>query len=196
LHDVLLKHPFNSYEGFPMKRVLLLCTIAAAALTIQTAKADNFTISFNDGQLGASGSVNVVATDMGSGVFDVTGVLAGGSVTIPFVGTSDPVAVSDFAGSDNILTFPNGGVFFDDNGFSFALADGVNLNLFVDGDGNEAIFSDTSGNGGFAEAVLTETVTPFSPPPSSVPEPSSLVLLGTSAVLCAADLFRRRRALA
>ena len=175
-----------------MKRVLLLCTIAAAALTIQTAKADTFTISFNDGQLGASGSVNVVATDMGSGVFDITGVLAGGSVTIPFVGTSDPVAVSDFAGSDNILTFPNGGVFFDDDGFSFALANGVNLNLFVDGDGNEAIFSDTSGNGGFAEAVVTETVTPFSP----VPEPSSLVYLGTSAALGAADLFRRRRALA
>jgi hypothetical protein len=175
-----------------MKRVLLLCTIAVAALTVQSAKADDFTIFFNDGQLGASGSVNVVATDLGSGVFDITGVLAGGSVAIPFVGTSDAVAVSDYAGSDNVLTFSNGGEFFDFNGFSFALADGVNINLFTDEGGNEAIYSDTSGDGGFAEGVFTETVTPFTPP-SAVPEPSSLVYLGTSAVLGAADLFRRRR---
>jgi hypothetical protein len=105
------------------------CAILLSVCT--SAKADDFTITFNDGQLGASGSVNVVATKVSSGVFDITGILAGGSVTIPFVGTADAVAVSDFAGSDNILLSPKGSVCFDDNGFSFALADGVDINLLL-----------------------------------------------------------------
>jgi hypothetical protein len=180
-----------------MKRALLFCAVVAAALTVQSAKADDFTISFDGGPLGYSGSGVFVGTETGPGVFDITGVLSG-SVTDPGFGTSNIASVSAALGSDNTLFFPDPGTgFFDGDGLSFTLANGIDVNLF-DFTAGSTIFAsavDDDPSGGVSEFV-TDTVTPFTPPPSAVPEPGSIVFLGTSAVLGAADFFRRRRLLA
>jgi PEP-CTERM motif len=171
-----------------MKRVLFLCALVAAALTVQSAKADDFTISFTGA---VTGSGVFVGTETSPGVYDITGVLSG-SVTDPVLGASNIVSTSDYFGSDNTLFFPDPGTgFLDINGLSFVLANGVDLNLFQSVD---AVDGTTVLSGGVENDALIEidtlTVSPFTPP---VPEPSSIVFLGTAALLGAADFLRRRR---
>lgn len=170
-----------------MKSALLLCALMAAALTVQPAKADTFSISFDGGSLGYSGSGIFTGSETSPGVFNITSVLSG-SVTDPGFGSSNIVSLSGYGGSDNVLSYPNGGQYFDDSGLAFTLANGVSINLYSDIEGsfifNEAL--ETNPDGDIPEFV-TETVTPVAP----TPEPSTFVLVGTS-VLGAAGLFRRR----
>jgi PEP-CTERM motif len=186
-------YPEIKFKRSSMKRVLLLCLMVAAALMVKPAKADDFTITFDGGPLGFSGSGVFVGTLSSPGVFDITGVLSG-SVTSPDFAvpgsSSNIVATSGYDGSDNLLLFPNGGVYFDLDGLSFTLANGVNINLFeVDGLGGGAIESNPAGD---IPEFATFTVTPTAAP-SAVPEPSSFVLMGTSVVAAAGALRRRRR---
>jgi hypothetical protein len=179
-----------------MNRALLFCTLVAAALTIQSAKADDFTIAFDGGPLGYSGSGVFVGTETSTGVYDITGVLSG-SVTDPGFGTSNIVSVSTALGSDNMLFFPDPGTgFFDGNGLSFTLANGIDVNLWDFSPDSGITYLDASidddPNGGVPQFV-TDTVTPFTPLPPPVPEPSSIVFMGTAALLGAADFLRRRR---
>jgi hypothetical protein len=167
-----------------VKPLFLCALVAAAALSVQSAKADTFSISFDGGSLGYSGSGIFVGSETSPGVFDLTSVL-GGSVTDPGFGTSSIVSLSDYAGSDNTLTYPNGGQYFDLNGLAFTLANGVSINLFDYVAGSELFEGalESNPNGDISEFV-TESVGP-------VPEPSTFVLVGTS-ILGAAGLFRRR----
>jgi hypothetical protein len=165
--------------------------MAAAALTVLPAKADSFNVSFNGGPLGYSGSATFVGSETSLGVWDISSVLAGGSVTDSGpggFGTSAIVGLSPYAGSDNMLYYLNGGQYFDDSGLSFALANGVDINLFDFVAGSTVFESavESNPNGDIPEFV-TESVA------AVTPEPSSLILLGTAAVLGAGDLFRRRR---
>jgi hypothetical protein len=163
--------------------------MVAAALTVPSAKADVFSISFDGGSLGYSGTGLFVGSETTPGVFDLTSVLSG-SVTDPGFGTSAIVGLSDYAGGDNVLYYPNGGQYFDGNGLSFTLANGVDINLWDDVEG-PLVFQNalqSNPNGDIPEFV-TESVMPSVAP---VPEPSSLTLLGVPAVLGIAGFVRRR----
>src|SRR5438067_2037621 len=117
-------------KGFSMKPALVLSALIAVALAVSPAKADTFTVSFNGDPLGYSGSGNFVGTLTSLGVYQITSVLAGGSVTDPGFGSSNIVALSTYSGADNLLLYPNGGNYFDANGLAFSLANGVKINLF------------------------------------------------------------------
>jgi hypothetical protein len=174
-----------------MKRALLICALATAALAVPSAKADDFTISFDGGSLGYSGSGIFTGTNLGGGVYDLTGVLSG-SVTDPGFGTSSIVSTSFAYGSDNNLFFPDPGTgYFDENGLSFTLANGVNVNLFDEIVGGTLFLDALESNpAGDVSEFVTETVTPYTPV-AATPEPSSLTLLGSSALLGIGYLRRR-----
>ena len=82
--------------------------------------------------------------------------------------------------------------FFDANGITFGLANGIDVNLYASDNGN-GTFSPASVDGNANTAAeaefVNESVSAATPP--ATPEPSSLALLGTS-VLGAAGLLRRR----
>jgi hypothetical protein len=167
-----------------MKKFLLFCTIVAAALSVQSAKADDFTISFDGGPLGYSGAGVFVGTyNSSEGGYDISSVLSG-SVTDPGFGTSDITGLSTYAGADQILYHP-GGPFFDGNGLSFALANGVDINLYdiIVGPGDYIDSALQSNPGGDIPEQATFAVSP---------EPSSFILFGTAALGLAGLLFRRR----
>ena len=91
-----------------MKKVLLLCVMAAAVLSVQSAKAEDFTISFDGGSLGYSGSGVFVGTyNSSEGGYDISSVLSGW-VTDPSFGTSAIVGLSSYLGADQILFYPGG----------------------------------------------------------------------------------------
>jgi PEP-CTERM motif len=171
-----------------MKRALLLCALAVGLLSVPAARAADFTITFAGTPFGFYGSGVFTANLVSPGVYDITGVLPGGSVTDPSLGTSAITGLSNDLGPDDVLTYPTAGDYFDTSGLAFALANGNFIGLFDSG--GPAAFEDVGGSVGFE--VITLTVTPFTPaPPSATPEPGSLALLGTS-VLGAAGLLRRR----
>jgi hypothetical protein len=179
-----------------MKRILLLSALAASVFCVGSARADEFTISFTSiSGLGFFGSATVDANSLGGDVFQITGVEAGGSVTdgAGGFGTSAITDINGAFGSDNELFFPGGAQgFFDGNGLTFGLANGVNVNLFAADNGN-GTFSpaaiESNPNGDIPEFV-SEAVTPVQST-SPVPEPGSLALLGTS-VFGAAGMLRKR----
>jgi hypothetical protein len=188
-------HSFKSLKRTStMKRTLLFCTLVAAALTAQPAKADPVAFDITFSGLAFSGSAIFTVSSLGGGQFDVTGVVPGGSVTDSGFGNSAIVGLSDYLGPDQTLFYPNGGTYFDFFGLSFALANGVDINLYVDSiTGPTAVESDNTGSGGFFEDV-TETVTPATiPPPTVTPEPSSFILLGTGALGCIGAARRKFR---
>ncbi len=167
-----------------MKHVALLCA-AVAGLMVPAAGASTFDISFNGGPLGYSGSGVFTARTTTGALYTVNGVVSG-SVTDPNFGTSSILGLSTFAGADELLSFPSP-TFFDDSGLSFTLANGVSINLFFDGFNEAALQSNVAGD---IPELVTDSVK------AVTPEPSSLVLLGTAAMLGVADLRRRRHPVA
>jgi hypothetical protein len=170
-----------------MKKLILLSAIAVAMLAVPAAKADDLVVSFDGGSLGYSGEGVFTGTwDSVEGAYDITGVVWG-EVVDPGFGTSNIVALSSYLGPDQELFLP-GGPYFDGNGLSFALANGVDINLYDAIAGTFYFDSavESNPNGDIAEdATFSAAV---------APEPSSFVMLG-SAMLLGAALFMRRRAI-
>ena len=180
-----------------MKRTLIFCALAASVFFAGSARADEFAISFTSvSGLGFFGSATVDANPLGGGVFQITGVEPGGSITdgLGGFGTSAITGINGDFFADNELFFPANPTtgFFDNDGATFVLANGFEVNLFAADNGN-GTFSpaalEGNANGSVAELV-NETVTPVTSTPA-VPEPGSLTLLGTS-VLGAAGMLRKR----
>jgi hypothetical protein len=170
-----------------MKKLILLCAFTVAAMAAPAAKADDFQISFDGGSLGYSGlGVFTGNWDATADGYDITSVISG-FVVDPGFGFSDITGLSTYAGPDQVLYFPSA-PYFDSNGLSFALANGVDINLYDTIAGpfyfDSALQSNPNGD-------IPEDAT-FSVLDTSItPEPSSFVLLGSAMLLGAALLMRR-----
>lgn len=202
-----------------MKKVVFLCALGIAALAAGSARADEFSFSFNgpnvdhNNQFSFSGSGTLYADYSGVGNIWTINSIAGTVTTATYVNhtTTDftdytigsllpvPPDPQSYDNNDNLLYWPgglslSGADFFDSNGVSFSLV-GTSADVNLD-TGYFWVFGlpvpyDQANGGSYSEGI-SETVCWQAPgDPSPTPEPGSLALLGTS-ILGGAGLLRRR----
>ncbi|HEY2039925.1 MAG TPA: PEP-CTERM sorting domain-containing protein [Edaphobacter sp.] len=158
--------------------LLAVATIFATSSLAAHADTIDFTISGSAGGFSGSGVLTTMLD--GSGNYQITGITA--------TGVTGLIAPGGFNGNDNLL-FPSDPSVFDSNGFSFSAANGpdqFDVNVFGNGTGYSAFFRDEDGfTGTLPVSVQVNSSV------SAVPEPSTLLLIGTG-VLGAAGAIRRK----
>lgn len=160
-----------------MSRKLLItfCCAVLMALGSVYAKADTVTFGFSfTGPVDSGSGLFTTSTTATPGEFLITAI-SGTTVGLNITSLLPP---GSFGGNDNLLFFP--GTPFDVQGVSYQLSGGANVNLFS----FNGMTLLNSGPNHQVNEVLTFQVT-------SVPEPGSLVLLGTGALGLIGALRRR-----
>ena len=147
-----------------------ICPLLAAAALLSTglaARADTFAFSFGASSNSFSGpALNLAA------------LLPPGSFPTPTNGGSFPA-------NDNTLFVTDGIGTLSQDGLSFLLTGGAQINLYNDGPGNDAFLKPAVGS------TLLENVPVSITAVASTPEPSGFALLGTG-LLGLAGLVKRR----
>jgi hypothetical protein len=171
-----------------MKRIFAgLCLFAALSACIAAHADTTYSYSYSGADVDGSGNFTIATTST-DGVFEVT------SISGEMNGTAITglVSVGDYKNNDNL--FYASDTYLDDQGVSFSLKDGANVNIFysnedwfVQGDGNFVL--DTGSEQANTPLVLRRFS--FGPAVAVTPEPSSFALLATGA-LGAAGMLRRR----
>jgi hypothetical protein len=159
-------------------KILVSSFALLSVLSIATAAhADTFKFVATGAGGGFSGSGTFTATSNGDGSFTIDSVTG--------TGITGLISPGDFQGNDNLF-FPAGPSLFDSNGFAFTDTMGdtsFQVDIHSVGPGSyDATFLDSDGFGATIPVTLTA---------SEVPEPSSLLMLGTG--LCGIVSMARRR---
>jgi hypothetical protein len=177
----------------------VLCILFLAAFASTSALADSFNFSFGNTGDNFYGSGVLTGDSIGNGQFLITDVR--GTTTYNFFGTHNETITGVLAPgtfpvgflmvpNDNILYYPPsyglGNTYFDLGGLSYGLSDGTNVKLYFS---NGEFYGQTF-NGQSIGLPAFETIH-IDPAASPVPEPSSLMLLGTG-VLGLAGVVRRK----
>jgi hypothetical protein len=179
------------------KTVIGICLFVFSTLATTAVRADTFSftlVPLIKGTFTASGTFTAIE-EGSTDVYDIGAVT--GTIVDQENGTlsiTGLVGLNGFDGNDNKLYFPAAtspnGFSFDRQGVSFLLSDTRDLNLAESSSnilvGSFSVLSPI----GFELESITVAVTDESTPPA-VPEPGSLILLGSGA-LCAVGAIRRR----
>ncbi|HEV2710194.1 MAG TPA: PEP-CTERM sorting domain-containing protein [Edaphobacter sp.] len=176
-----------------MKRLsLVLCIFVLTAFASTSALADTFNFSFGNTGDNFYGSGVLTGTSNGNGIFtidsvtgttdghSISGILAPGTFPVGFLQTPN----------DNLLYYPASygftNTYFDLSGLSYQLSNGTDVNLFFSN-------GEFIGKTYFGQSIGTltgERIT-IDAATSPVPEPNTLMLLGTG-ILGLAGVVRRK----
>lgn len=174
--------------------VFAVAVLASVSLAVH---AERFNFSFGTASSTFSGSgVLTTGTLQAPGEYLITSV-TGSSTTGP---NGAAVAISSllapgsfptlanggsFPANDNVLFVTSGVGIFSQDGLSFLLGDGAQINLYNDGPGLNAYLFRADGTTALEDAPTTITAV------AATPEPASAVLLGTGLLLCVLAGTRR-----
>ncbi len=177
----------------------LCCSLSIFALLSVgvAAHADTFQFSFGSAGSTFSGSgLLTTGSAVAPGEFAITAIsgttrIAPGESSLNIASLLDPGSFptpangGTFPANDNILFLLNGAGRPDENGFSFLLNNGAQINLFNGGTGVNAFLLPEQGSAVYEAASLS--ITPTAP----TPEPSTLALFLTG-LLGGASCLKRR----